>query len=132
MHVQVSVLREPDGASSIVPWAIVLAGGEGLRLRALVRQLCGDERTKQFVKIVGSKSLLGHTPAQRIPAQPQDRGTAAGILFPAHWIHSQDPEAVVSIFPADHFSLEEGAFMRHIVNLAAFADCVGRSTGEDA
>ena len=60
------------------------------------------------------------TPAQRILAQPQDRGTAAGILFPAHWIHSQDPEAVVSIFPADHFILEESAFMRHIVNLAAF------------
>jgi mannose-1-phosphate guanylyltransferase len=44
-----------------VPWAIVLAGGEGVRLRPLVRQLCGDERPKQFVKIVGSKSLLGHT-----------------------------------------------------------------------
>lgn len=134
-------LRQPDGASSIVPWAIVLAGGEGVRLRPLVRQLCGDERPKQFVKIVGSKSLLGHTldrvglkippsrtvisacrahdgylaqefpetPAQRILAQPQDRGTAAGILFPAHWIHSQDPEAVVSIFPANHFILEEGA-----------------------
>jgi mannose-1-phosphate guanylyltransferase len=156
MHTQVtrklSVLRQPDGASAIAPWAIVLAGGEGVRLRPLVRQLCGDERPKQFAKIVGSKSLLGHTldrvglkippsrtvisacrvhdeylaqefpetPAERILAQPQDRGTAAGILFPAHWIHSQDPEAVVSIFPADHFILEESAFMRHIVNLAAF------------
>ena len=29
MHAQVSVLRQPDGASAIVPWAIVLAGGEG-------------------------------------------------------------------------------------------------------
>ena len=140
MHTQVrrklSVLRQPEGASAIAPWAIVLAGGEGVRLRPLVRQ-----RPKQFAKIVGSKSLLGHTldrvdlkvppsrtvisacrahdgylaqefpetPAQRILAQPQDRGTAAGILFPAHWIHSQDPEAVVSIFPADHFILEEGA-----------------------
>jgi hypothetical protein len=54
-------LRQPDGASSIVPWAIVLAGGEGVRLRPLVRQLCADDRPKQFVKIVGSKSLLGHT-----------------------------------------------------------------------
>ena len=44
-----------------MPWAIVLAGGEGVRLRPLVRQLCGDERPKQFAKIVGSKSLLGHT-----------------------------------------------------------------------
>src|SRR5579864_4933263 len=42
-------------------WAIVLAGGEGVRLRPLVRELCGDERPKQFAKIVGSKSLLRHT-----------------------------------------------------------------------
>ena len=65
MHAQamrkLSVLRQPDGASVIVTWAIVLAGGEGVRLRPLVRQLCGDERPKQFAKIVGFKSLLGHT-----------------------------------------------------------------------
>ena len=42
-------------------WAIVLAGGEGVRLRPLVRELCGDERPKQFAKIVASKSLLSHT-----------------------------------------------------------------------
>jgi hypothetical protein len=56
MHAQVSVLRQPDGASAIAPCVIVLAGGEGVRLRPLVRQLCGDERPKQFAKIVGSKS----------------------------------------------------------------------------
>ena len=65
MHAQamrrLSVLRQPNGASVIVTWAIVLAGGEGVRLRPLVRQLCGDERPKQFAKIVGAKSLLGHT-----------------------------------------------------------------------
>jgi mannose-1-phosphate guanylyltransferase len=146
------LLEQPEEASGARPWAIVLAGGEGVRLRPLIRQLCGDERPKQFAKIVGSKSLLRHTldrvnltipplqtviatcrahggylaqeftgaPCQRILVQPQDRGTAAGILFPAHWIYSQDPEAVVSIFPADHFILEESVFMRHIMNLAAF------------
>jgi hypothetical protein len=64
MHTQVrrklSVLRQPEGASAIAPWAVVL-GGEGVRLRPLGRQLCGDERPKQFAKIVGSKSLLRHT-----------------------------------------------------------------------
>src|ERR1700719_4337162 len=50
-----------DDASPAPMWAIVLAGGEGVRLRPLVRELCGDERPKQFAKIVGSKSLLGHT-----------------------------------------------------------------------
>src|SRR5271156_2621931 len=65
MHTQATrklrALRQPDGASAIAPWAIVLAGGEGVRLRPLVRELCGDERPKQFARILGSKSLLGHT-----------------------------------------------------------------------
>src|SRR5271170_3217451 len=49
--------RAPGG----VLWAIVLAGGQGVRLLPLVGELCGDEGPKQFAKIVGSKSLLRHT-----------------------------------------------------------------------
>ncbi len=30
-------------------WAVVLAGGEGSRLKPLVRRLFGDERPKQYV-----------------------------------------------------------------------------------
>jgi mannose-1-phosphate guanylyltransferase len=43
------------------PWSIVLAGGEGSRLRPLVRQIHADGRPKQFAVIVGSRSLLRHT-----------------------------------------------------------------------
>jgi mannose-1-phosphate guanylyltransferase len=43
------------------PWAIVLAGGEGTRLRALTRLVAGDERPKQFCRIVGRETLLGQT-----------------------------------------------------------------------
>ncbi len=42
-------------------WAIVLAGGEGVRLRPLVRRLLGEERPKQFVKLLGPRSLLRQT-----------------------------------------------------------------------
>lgn len=136
-------------------WSIVLAGGEGVRLRPLVRQFCGDERPKQFATIIGSKSLLRHTldrvalkipsertvivtcrshsnymeqefdgvPPQHVLVQPEDRGTAAGILFPAQWIHTLDPEALVAVFPSDHFILEGHAFMEHVLDVAAF---VGR------
>jgi len=133
-------------------WAILLAGGEGVRLRPLIRELCGDERPKQFATIVGSKSLLSHrlgrvalkirpertaivtcrhigksmeqeftaTLRQRVLVQPEDRGTAADICFPAHWINSQDPEAVVAVFRSDHFILEESTFMSHVANVAAY------------
>src|ERR1700685_3678751 len=42
-------------------WAVVLAGGQGIRLLPLVRELYGDERPKQFARIVGTKSLLRQT-----------------------------------------------------------------------
>jgi len=42
-------------------WAVVLAGGEGTRLRPLVHHLCGDERPKQFAPLLGTRTLLRQT-----------------------------------------------------------------------
>jgi len=131
-------------------WAIVLAGGEGLRLRPLTRHLYGDERPKQYAAVVGARSLLRQTldrvgllvppertvvvtlasharfveeelrgaPRPHVLAQAYDRGTAAGVLLPAHWIKARDPEAAVVVFPSDHFILEESAFMCHVADVA--------------
>ena len=41
--------------------AIILAGGEGMRLRSLTRRIVGDERPKQFCPIVGGETLLDRT-----------------------------------------------------------------------
>jgi len=43
------------------PWAIVLAGGDGTRLQGLTSKIDGDPRPKQFSRIFGDRSLLGHT-----------------------------------------------------------------------
>src|SRR5262249_14339084 len=42
-------------------WAVVLAGGEGLRVRPLTRLLSGDDRPKQFCAFSCGQSLLAHT-----------------------------------------------------------------------
>ncbi len=42
-------------------WAIVLAGGHGVRLRALTRHLYGEDRPKQYAVLVGNRSLLRQT-----------------------------------------------------------------------
>jgi mannose-1-phosphate guanylyltransferase len=42
-------------------WGIILAGGEGLRLRNLTRQIYGYDRPKQYCTFVGTRSLLRHT-----------------------------------------------------------------------
>ena len=135
-------------------WAIVLAGGEGTRLRPLVRDLHGDDRPKQYARIYGSRSMLGstlHRVGLRIPLertivvtsrwharyaeeefaggselhrfdQPEDRGTAAGLLYPVHWILRRDPDAVVAVFPSDHFVADDATFMEHVADLLAFAE----------
>ncbi|MGH7299362.1 MAG: sugar phosphate nucleotidyltransferase [Candidatus Rokuibacteriota bacterium] len=135
-------------------WAVVLAGGEGMRLRSLVRQVLGADRPKQYVRLLGPRTLLRQTldrvslaiPDERtlvvtvrqhagyiaeefagaahprILAQPLDRGTAAGVLYPAHWIAWRNPEATVAIFPSDHFLLGETSFMAHIAEVTEWVE----------
>jgi mannose-1-phosphate guanylyltransferase len=42
-------------------WAVILAGGEGARLRAFTRLVAGDERPKQFCRLLGQHTLLTAT-----------------------------------------------------------------------
>jgi mannose-1-phosphate guanylyltransferase len=111
--------------------AIILAGGQGTRLRALIKGILGYDGPKQFCRIVGDASMLERTrkrvalaippeqtlivvtkthqsfyapllaevPAQRIVEQPQDRGTAAAILYAVLRSLNFTPTASVAIFP---------------------------------
>src|SRR5437870_6431188 len=57
-----------------LPCVLVLAGGEGKRLRPFVHLLRGDLLPKQYVNFIGRRSMLEHTldraekiaPAQRV------------------------------------------------------------------
>jgi mannose-1-phosphate guanylyltransferase len=67
MHMQPGASRKPlaraeQGAAGRGQlWAIVLAGGEGVRLRPLTLRICGDQRPKQYVPVFDGGSLLDHT-----------------------------------------------------------------------
>ena len=58
---------------SLRPWGVILAGGDGTRLKSLSRSLSGDNRPKQFCTLFGNKSLLARTRGRLAPAISADR-----------------------------------------------------------
>ena len=54
-------------------WAVLLAGGDGVRLRDLTRRIAGDSRPKQFCRIFGNTSLFEQTRARLKPLCSPDR-----------------------------------------------------------
>ena len=54
-------------------WAVLLAGGDGVRLRGLTERIVGDHRPKQFCPIIGAESLLSQTRSRLDPLFSGDR-----------------------------------------------------------
>ena len=63
---------------------------------------------------------LSNRPARTIIVQPDNKDTCPGILLPLMHLHKHTPDAIVAVFPSDHFILEEDRFMKHVA-LAAQA-----------
>ena len=89
---------------SAVAWTVIVAGPRGrARGRARAgRSVSPPERT--FVVVTARRpSGLDALPPGRahVLVEPLDRGTAAAILLPVHWIHAIDPEATVVVFGDD-------------------------------
>lgn len=68
-------LPQPQLAFHRLPqtWAIILAGGDGVRLRPLTRRLFGEERPKQYLPLLGPASLLRQTLDRVAPLMPPER-----------------------------------------------------------
>src|SRR3954447_1470573 len=54
-------------------WAVLLAGGDGMRLRDLTVRIVGDHRPKQYCPVVGAESLLRQTRTRLNPLFTADR-----------------------------------------------------------
>ena len=134
-------------------WAVVLAAGEGSRLRSLTRDERGVTVPKQFCSLQGGPCLLqealqraastvplqricsvvaeqhrqwwapilSYLPEQNVFSQPQNKGTAFGILLPLLRILERDPNATVLLLPADHYLSDEKVMAASLRRAAAFA-----------
>jgi len=63
-------------------WAVVLAGGDGTRLRSLTQLISGEDRPKQFCNVYGGKTLLAQTRARLAPTIHRER--TAFVVVKAH------------------------------------------------
>jgi mannose-1-phosphate guanylyltransferase len=116
-------------------WALVLAAGEGSRLRALTMTSSGVHVPKQFCSLLNGPSLLqqalsraqsiapnerictivasqhhrwwGALPAANLIVQPKNCGTANGIMLALLHIAERDPNAQILLLPSDHHVREE-------------------------
>lgn len=64
------------------PWAVILAGGDGTRLRGVTTALTGEPTPKQFCRLLGPTTLLDET-LQRLAGIVEDRRIAL-LVSAAH------------------------------------------------
>lgn len=68
---------------------------------------------------------LGHMEIPgRVIEQPANRDTLPGVLLAATYIMTMDPQAIVLIFPSDHFVFPERRFLVHVVRAGLLAHCL--------
>ena len=86
-------------------------------------------RAERIYTVV-SRAHLKHSEVRRqlarrtsdtIIVQPASKKTGPGVLLPLMYVYKQCAEAIVAIFPSDHFILEEDRFMRDVQRAAEVA-----------
>src|SRR6266404_6660210 len=78
-------------------WGIVLAGGEGARVRHFLQRLCGNRGIKQFCALIDSRSMLEHTLARVERLIPRQR-----ILVVVSREHRQEVTEQLAHWPIDN------------------------------
>ena len=78
-------------------WGIVLAAGEGTRVREFLAQVCGGRGIKQFCAVTGRRSMLQHTLDRAQQLIPRER-----ILVVVSTDHRTEVEAQLTNWPTEN------------------------------
>lgn len=127
--------------------ALLLAGGDGMRLQELTREIAGVPIPKQYCRLLHGSSLLeaaisraqlftsrdrisvvvnrNHLklakeqlqalPKSNIFVQPLNRDTGPGMIFALVHVQRTNPDAIIAVFPTDHYIDNDRAFVAHLL-----------------
>jgi len=130
--------------------ALLLAGGDGTRLRDLTCKIAGSPIPKQYCRLWKGSSLLEATisrarlfaphdrihvvinenhldlakdqvsilPNSNVFVQPLNRDTGPGMIYALLHIERTHPDAIVAVFPTDHYVDKDWAFIAHVFRAA--------------
>jgi len=84
-------------------WAVILAGGDGTRLKSLTRHIAGDERPKQFCSVLGGGTLLEETRDRTALELPPER-----TLYVFNRAHENFYRPVLINKPTDDLVVQPG------------------------
>jgi mannose-1-phosphate guanylyltransferase len=70
-------------------WSIVLAGGDGVRTKAVTRLWLGYEKPKQYSTFVGSRSMFQHTLDRAARLTPWEREVVVAARHHHHDVWDQ-------------------------------------------
>jgi len=69
---------------------------------------------KEHLQFKDVRRQIASRPQECVIVQPENKDTGPGILLPLLHLQKRNPAAVVTVFPSDHFILEEVLFMQHV------------------
>ena len=69
---------------------------------------------KEHLQFDEVRHQIASSPRECIVIQPENKDTGPGILLPLMHLYKGYPDAIVALFPSDHFILEEDLFMQHV------------------
>lgn len=102
--------------------------GRRSMLHHTLRRACGVVSRERIVSVIGPNhrkflDRLGPPPPPgRVLESPRQKGTAVGIFFALSYILAEDPDAMVYVFPSDHFIFPEDRYVEELRDLRVRLD----------
>lgn len=66
---------------------------------------------------------LGRRPKGTVIVQPQNKDTAPGLLLPLAYLRQRSAQALVAVFPSDHYVTNDRVLMEHVETAFRTVEC---------